>query len=221
MQQQTNAPEPPAAPPPPGQPTVVMPDGSAITVPGPATTATELRGLRSRREILRDHLERATNRRGQLVSQLDQNIPAEAKVGIQQRLIQLDERILQLEADQAATERAITDAPAQLLGSSSQADASSQGAMGEEEAALLSMGTFAGGVVVALWWTRRRRRRAKPSSAGEGLAAAPPDPRIERLGQAVDAIAEEVERIGEGQRFLTKLLADRRNVMATLDAPRD
>jgi len=29
------------------------------------------------------------------------------------------------------------------------------------------------------------------------------------LAQAIDAIAVEVERIGEGQRFLTKLLADR------------
>ncbi|HEY4219171.1 MAG TPA: hypothetical protein VGM67_18640 [Gemmatimonadaceae bacterium] len=31
-----------------------------------------------------------------------------------------------------------------------------------------------------------------------------------QLDQALDAIAIEVERIGEGQRFLTKLLADRK-----------
>lgn len=37
--------------------------------------------------------------------------------------------------------------------------------------------------------------------------AANPDP--VQLGQALDAIAVEVERIGEGQRFLTKLLAER------------
>lgn len=34
-----------------------------------------------------------------------------------------------------------------------------------------------------------------------------PEPR--ELAQAIDAIAVEVERIGEGQRFLTKLLAER------------
>jgi hypothetical protein len=33
--------------------------------------------------------------------------------------------------------------------------------------------------------------------------------RLERVEQAVDAIALEVERVGEGQRFLTKLLAER------------
>jgi hypothetical protein len=34
-------------------------------------------------------------------------------------------------------------------------------------------------------------------------------PRLDRLEQAVDAVAIEVERISEGQRFVTKLLAER------------
>lgn len=33
--------------------------------------------------------------------------------------------------------------------------------------------------------------------------------RMERLEQAVESIAVELERVGEGQRFVTKLLADR------------
>lgn len=33
--------------------------------------------------------------------------------------------------------------------------------------------------------------------------------RLERIEQAVEAVAVEVERISEGQRFATKLLADR------------
>ena len=45
----------------------------------------------------------------------------------------------------------------------------------------------------------------------------PPDPRLsqdmtnrlERMEQAIDSIAIEVERISEGQRFTTKLLAER------------
>lgn len=35
------------------------------------------------------------------------------------------------------------------------------------------------------------------------------DARIERIEHAVDAIAVEVERISEGQRFTTRLLSDR------------
>jgi hypothetical protein len=39
----------------------------------------------------------------------------------------------------------------------------------------------------------------------------PPDvaARLERMEQAIDSIAVEVERISEGQRFTTKLLAER------------
>jgi hypothetical protein len=41
--------------------------------------------------------------------------------------------------------------------------------------------------------------------------ALPPDmtARLDRMEQAIDSIAIEVERISEGQRFTTKLLADR------------
>jgi hypothetical protein len=35
--------------------------------------------------------------------------------------------------------------------------------------------------------------------------------RLERMEQAIDSIAIEVERISEGQRFTTKLLAERNN----------
>ena len=51
--------------------------------------------------------------------------------------------------------------------------------------------------------SRRRDRGALRESASES------DARLERLEQAVDAIAIEVERISEGQRFAAKLLADR------------
>ena len=33
--------------------------------------------------------------------------------------------------------------------------------------------------------------------------------RLDRMEQAIDAIAEQVERVAEGQRFTTKLLAER------------
>ncbi|HET9011744.1 MAG TPA: hypothetical protein VFN38_08000, partial [Gemmatimonadaceae bacterium] len=50
-----------------------------------------------------------------------------------------------------------------------------------------------------------RRLESKPP------AAIPPEvsARLERIEQAVDAIAIEMERVSEGQRFTTKLLAER------------
>jgi hypothetical protein len=60
------------------------------------------------------------------------------------------------------------------------------------------------GVPIARAYARRLER--EPASP-----AVPPDlqARLERMEQALDSIAIEVERISEGQRFTTKLLADR------------
>lgn len=57
-------------------------------------------------------------------------------------------------------------------------------------------------------------------AARELRTSATPEP--EQLAQAIDAMAVEIERIGEGQRFLTRLLAeeaDRRRVPKTPTPP--
>lgn len=53
---------------------------------------------------------------------------------------------------------------------------------------------------------QRLMSRRRPSSAGDEVAVG--DERMTRLENAIDAIAVEMERIGEGQRFVTKLLAE-------------
>lgn len=58
-------------------------------------------------------------------------------------------------------------------------------------------------------------RTAAGGELSSGGAAA--DARLARLEQAVDAIAVEIERISEGQRFTTKLLADRAQRPAALE----
>jgi hypothetical protein len=63
------------------------------------------------------------------------------------------------------------------------------------------------GVSVHAYITRAKRRAMGAPRADARLAG--DDDRLQRLEQAVDAIAVEVERISEGQRFLTKLQTDR------------
>lgn len=53
----------------------------------------------------------------------------------------------------------------------------------------------------AMWWLSARGRRGESRGAAD-------EGRLEQLQQSVDAIALEVERIGEAQRFHTKLQAD-------------
>ena len=69
----------------------------------------------------------------------------------------------------------------------------------------LKVGATIVGLPIARAFARRIDRQSSrtPSLPPETAA------RLERMEQAIDAIAVEVERISEGQRFTTKLLSDR------------
>ena len=60
------------------------------------------------------------------------------------------------------------------------------------------------GVPLARAWARQLDRKPLSSGVTPEVAA-----RLERMEQAIDSIAIEIERISEGQRFTTKLLSDR------------
>lgn len=85
-------------------------------------------------------------------------------------------------------------------------------AMGEMGHAALHVVLLFIGVAV---WTRSAAARG--ATRGEVLAAAPSDltDRFRNLEQSIDAVAIEVERIGEGQRFMTTLLAERQSPPAS------
>jgi hypothetical protein len=67
---------------------------------------------------------------------------------------------------------------------------------------ILSIGALSG---IATVLFRRFREASHPSALPQQRDY---DQRLAQLQQSVDAIAVEVERIAEGQRFNTKLLAD-------------
>jgi hypothetical protein len=73
-------------------------------------------------------------------------------------------------------------------------------------ALFMMIGATAIGVPIARAVARRIERQG-----GGGMDRLPSDvgDRLERMEQAIDAIAVEVERISEAQRFTTKLLTER------------
>jgi len=84
-----------------------------------------------------------------------------------------------------------------------------------EGAIIISVAFFVMCAVIAIGFpiaraiARRMDRRS--SSAGTGTDSAT-HARLERIEQAVDAIAVEVERISEGQRFATKIMSEMRSL---------
>lgn len=77
---------------------------------------------------------------------------------------------------------------------------------GEQVAAVSLAAIIVFGVTLSMWaqaWATRRKQTARP----ERLEAL--EGRLERVEQAIDAVAVEVERIGEAHRFTAKLLTER------------
>jgi hypothetical protein len=60
--------------------------------------------------------------------------------------------------------------------------------------------------MLKIWLSHRERMKGLSAPK---QTAAPSDERLARVEQAVEAIAIEVERISEGQRYVTKLMSDR------------
>lgn len=172
-----------------------------ITVP---QTQQDLDALRERRSELSNQLESAASRRAEIVEEM-KTADGAVKAGLEQRMSVLDQRILQLENDIAITGRELTSAPAGMI-------AASQDPFGEmvpphlieKVSIMFTLFVLAPLAIGAayLMFKRAGRAPAPRVESGEG------GERMQRLESAVDAIAVEIERISEGQRFVTKLLTE-------------
>jgi hypothetical protein len=210
-----DVPEPAVAPAAPANVARAAAAAPAAPYTGDPSDAEVLAGLRARRDLLGQQLERASERRGELITDVTSTVtgPNAIHEGASQRLRVIDEQIVQLERDIVATDRQIAAAPTAVLAQTEQRVMVHEDHGPDDEDVVAGGGIgFALGLLVMFLarrirsWRRRGERRPLVDAPREGA----PDPRFDRLAHAVDAIAVEVERIGEGQRFVTQLLADSR-----------
>lgn len=199
---QTPAPEAPLAPasPDPSHTDIAKATAQPVAVP---KTSAQIEQLITRRQELSSQLANVTERRRRVASDLTNTGEVAARTGLQQRLQVMDNRIIQLESDLAATSTAIASAPTALAGSS-EAPGFRQPDNFEDG---LVIGWLTSGLplLIILFVMRRRwKRRSLPASAPIPAG----DLRIERIESAIEAVAIEVERVSEGQRFVTKLLSE-------------
>jgi len=76
-------------------------------------------------------------------------------------------------------------------------------------------GLFCSTITFAALWVRARERAMRAESLLEGMRMMGARDAM----PALDAIAEEVERIGEGQRFITRIMSEQAS-RASVPAPR-
>jgi hypothetical protein len=198
---QVQAPTPP--------PTITIPGGNnavPVTIQIPRT-ARDLAVIRTQRDELSSQLTNIGSRRNGLARQLITETDPVARAGIESRISLLDKRMLQIETQLDQTGQVLTSPAAALITSTQPANTM----FGLPPNAYIPfgilfiifvLGPLSFGAARVLW--KRSSRPVVPAAVPETAA------RLGRLEQSVDAIAVEVERITEGQRFMTKLLSESR-----------
>lgn len=184
---------------------LVGPEGAqALQIP---KTADEVRALQEQRSQIGDQLDNVSSRRSEIARELAGTPTESARQGLQARIDILDQRILQLESDLARTGRELSMVSPEVLASTGQwNDRGGNSSDFGEGVAAGGFGMFFFMSIVVVLLRRRWRRRAVPARGG--ALDSDSSQRLQRLEQGMDAIAIEIERVSEGQRFVTKLLSD-------------
>jgi hypothetical protein len=187
---------------------------TVISTPS-ALTARDIAVLKARRSELSDQLQSVDGRRSKLLSQLQGTADATAKKGLEDRIALLDQRQLQLEGDLAETGRQLSSAPAGLVATTGITDNGNVFRSVKSATGPILGGLFIVFVLapLALRFAKGNWSRGNRGRVSAGLSA-DSEQRLIRIEQSIDAIALEIERVSEGQRFVTKLLSESQHLPA-------
>jgi hypothetical protein len=173
-------------------------------------TVRDLAMLNARKSQLSDQLNSAAERRRSVQKQLIGAVGAD-KAGLEQRLGVLDARIARIESDIEENGRALASPGAAMVasqGSSWNSDGNFR--MPPNATPIFIVFTIFVLMPIAVSISRLFWKRAALPSRAAAIPAETAQ-RLERMEQAMDAIAVEMERVSEGQRFVTRILAEGRD----------
>lgn len=196
---------------------VIAPPSPVAVANGPAG---QYEALVNQRSVLRDQLSEMVEQRSELVTELrttsESGVGRISRTGLEDRIAALDKRIV-------ATDQEIALVDAQVAKAASIPGAVIPSVKGGSGGGPPSDTVIALGVVfmlvvflpLSIAFARRiwNRGAATVSAIPTDLMA-----RLQRIEQAVEASGLEIERIGEGQRFVTKLFSEK---VPALPAARD
>ena len=169
------------------------------------------RAFQSQREVLGNQLGDLQRQRENLVGQLaETNQSAASKASLEKRIANVDERIGELDKQIAKSDQAVANAAA-VPGATTRPPSLPQRGPSDNETAMMVIFMLIVLLPMSIAFARRIWRRS-----AKATVALPPEmaQRMESLERGVEAIAIEVERIGEGQRFVTQALAERGDIRA-------
>jgi transposase len=217
-------PAPPAPPPPaplsPEEQTILK-QGQQVFVDGkPITGSPEAvyQALVHQRDELGNQMERLKDERRDITNRLRGEEPlADAdKAGLEKRLTTIDGRIETLDKQIAGADAQVASAAA-VPGAIVEHPPEPRHGPPEEVFVLGGIFMFVAILPISIAYARRIWRRSAAA-----VVALPHDivERFTQIDQAVESIAVEVERIGEGQRFITRVLSEQGRPALGEAAPR-
>ncbi len=159
--------------------------------------------MRAQKDVLTDQLQDQQRLRDNIASRLrTEDLQAADRAGLEGRLVQVDARILQLDAQLHTADAQLALAAAQP-GAIIERPPDHTDDIIELTAVFSFMFLFVVMMPLSIAWARRIwKKNAVTINMPAELTA-----RLDQIERSVDATALEVERIGEGQRFVTQLLA--------------
>jgi hypothetical protein len=186
--------------------------GGGVSIAG-AKPADVYAALQAQRRVLHDQLESLEEQRRDLSNGLDER-PAGTtdRIGIEQRIASVDQRIAEVGQQMAVSEREIARV-AGIPGAAVEPPPPPPSDDGPEEAVAIFGAVFTTFVLFPLAIAHARRIWRRSAKAVIALPAELAE-RFTRLEQTVESVAIEVERVSEGQRFVTKILAEGRGAGA-------
>ena len=202
-------------PPPPGAPgpVKVFIDGKPVTNPEAV-----YQGMLHQRDELNSQMDRLKDERRDITNRLngEEQISSADKAGLEKRLTTVDGRIDALDKQLAQADAQVASAAA-MPGAI--VERPPEPRHGPPEAAFVLGGIFLFVAIfpISIAFARRIWRRS-----ANAVATLPQEiiERFTQIDQAVESIAVEVERIGEGQRFITRVLSEQGRPALAEPAPR-
>ena len=178
-----------------------------IVKPGVGAPQAVYRAFNAQRSELDRQLDQLENKRRGLMNEIRELGPIESagKTGIETRIADIDKRITDVEKQIAAADQAVAQAAA--VPGAIPPDPPPSPRRGPPQEVFVLSGIFIIAVLfpMAIAYSRRMWKRG-----GAAVTAFPQElaDRLNRLDQAMDSVAIEVERIGEGQRFVTRVMTE-------------
>jgi hypothetical protein len=163
--------------------------------------------LQARQKELRNQMQDVQERRDELSQSLDGKTAGADRTGVEARITGLDARLVQIDGDlNQVGKQLAASAPGSLVDPTP-----GPPFQGYSEDDMWAAGWSGAAIMFAIFVpfiirNRMRRKRERKQTVTPLPTSA--DPRIDRMEQAIDTIAVEIERVSENQRFMTRLITE-------------